>query len=90
MTLIIHYLVACQADLKVDPIPYSAKFVAPSTFPTTLYRFEKKVTQSFSVPFSFSGRSCHSALTSSALVDVLPRAREASLPANAARREVTG
>ena len=55
--------------------------VAPFTTPTTLYRFAKKVTQSFNVPFSLSSISCQSALTSSALVDVLPRARDASLPA---------
>lgn len=56
--------------------------VAPSTTPTTLYRLEKNVTQSLSVLCSFSGRSFHSGLTSSALVDVFPRALDASLPAN--------
>ena len=69
------------APLDTSAYAASSKFVAPSTRPTTLYRFEKKVTQSLSVDFSLSGRSCQSGLTSSGLVDVLPRAREASLPA---------
>lgn len=60
-----------------------SKFVAPCTTPTTLYRFEKKVTQSFSVSFSLSDRSCQSGLTSSGFVEVLPRALDASLPAKA-------
>lgn len=55
--------------------------MAPSTVPTTLYLFEKNLTQSLSVPFSFSGRSFHSGKTSSGLVEVLPSALEASLPA---------
>lgn len=53
-----------------------------ATFPTTLYLLEKKVSQSSSVPFSLSSRSEISADTSSAFVEVLPRARDASLPAN--------
>ena len=59
-------------------------FVAPSTSPTTLYLLEKKVTQSSSVPFSFSFRSCQLGLTSSAFVDVFPSALDASFPANTA------
>ena len=59
-----------------------SKLVAPSTLPTTLYRLEKKVTQSFRTPFSLSLRCFHSEVTSSALVDVLASAPEASLPAN--------
>lgn len=54
---------------------------APSRTPTTLYLLLKKVIQSFSTPCSFSSRVFQSGLTSSALVDVLPRAREASCPA---------
>lgn len=60
-------------------------FVAPSTTPTTLYRLEKKVIQSFKTPFSLSSRSCHSGSASSGLVEVFPRALEASLPANTRR-----
>lgn len=56
-------------------------FVAPSTIPTTLYRFEKKVIQSSRVDFSLSSRSCQSGLTSSGLVDVFPSALDASFPA---------
>lgn len=44
--------------------------------------------QSLRVDFSLSSRSCQSGLTSSALVEVLPRAREASLPANTGARQV--
>ncbi len=73
--------------MPCKPYAASSKFVAPSTRPTTLYRLEKKVTQSLSVDFSLSGRSCQSALTSSALVDVLPSAREASLPAKTVNRK---
>lgn len=54
---------------------------APSRTPTTLYLLLKKVIQSFSTPCSFSSRVFQSGLTFSALVDVLPRAREASCPA---------
>jgi hypothetical protein len=36
-----------------------------------------------------SGRSCHSGLTSSGLVDVFARAREASLPAKTAHSHAT-
>lgn len=63
----------------------SSIFVAPSTTPTTLYRLEKNLIQSLSTPFSLSPRSFQSDETSSALVEVLPRAREASLPAKAAQ-----
>ena len=55
--------------------------MAPSTVPTTLYLLEKNLTQSLSVPFSLSLRSFHSGETSSGLVEVLPSALEASLPA---------
>ncbi len=61
---------------------YPSIFVAPSTTPTILYRFEKYVNQSSSVFFSFSSRSAHSGRTSSTLVLVRARAREASLPVN--------
>ena len=59
----------------------SSKFVAPSTTPTTLYLFEKNLIQSLSTPFSLSLRSFHSGETSSGLVEVFPRALEASFPA---------
>lgn len=55
--------------------------MAPSTTPTTLYLLEKNLIQSFRTPFSLSGRSFHSGATSSGFVEVIPRAREASLPA---------
>lgn len=60
---------------------YYSMFVAPATTPTTLYRFEKNVTQSSRTFFSASVKTLQSATASSSLVDVLPRAREASLPA---------
>lgn len=53
-----------------------------ATTPTMLYRFEKNVIQSLSVCCSFSGRSSQSGRTSSAFVEVIPRARDASWPAN--------
>lgn len=46
-----------------------------------LYLLEKKVIQSFRVLFSLSSRSCQFELTSSGLVEVFPRALDASLPA---------
>jgi hypothetical protein len=61
---------------------FQADYDSAFTIPTTLYRFEKKVIQSLSVPCSFSGRSFQSGRTSSALVEVRARAREASWPAN--------
>ena len=42
--------------------------------------------QSFSTPFSLSGRSDHSGDTSSAFVEVFPSARDASCPANTRER----
>ncbi|KAF4635070.1 hypothetical protein G7Y89_g3032 [Cudoniella acicularis] len=60
------------------------KFFAPSTKPTTLYRFEKNVSQSSNTPFSLSLTSYQSGRTSSAFVEVVARAREASWPANTA------
>lgn len=57
------------------------RFVAPSTLPTTLYRFEKKVSQSSRTPFSLSDKVDQSGETSSALVELKPKAREASWPA---------
>lgn len=60
-----------------------SRLLAPSTTPTTLYRLEKKVTQSLRVPFSLSSKSFHSGDTSSALVEVLASARDASCPAKA-------
>lgn len=58
------------------------RFVAPSTIPMMLYRFEKNVNQSSNTFFWSSGRSDQSGRTSSAFVEVMPRAREASWPAN--------
>lgn len=54
----------------------------PSTCPTTLYRFEKKVIQSSNTFFLSSSRSFQSGRTSSGFVDERARAREASWPAN--------
>lgn len=70
-------------SLALALVPTSSSYwlVAPSTTPTMLYLLLKKVTQSSSVDFSFSSRSCQSELTSSALVELLPSAREASFPA---------
>src|SRR5690349_19026869 len=75
-------LTICLSQATADGPGYSSKFVAPATFPTTLYRLEKKVFQSFSVDFSFSSKSFQSACTSSAFVELLASARDASLPAN--------
>lgn len=58
------------------------RFVAPSTLPTMLYRFEKKVSQSSRTPFSLSDNVDQSGETSSAFVELKPKAREASWPAN--------
>ena len=46
-----------------------------------LYRLEKNVNQSSRVPFSLSESVDQSGLTSSAFVEVIPRARDASWPA---------
>lgn len=74
-------LETCSDSPDAQSRTYSM-FVAPWTTPTTLYLLEKNVIQSFKVPLSLSSRSCHSAFTSSGLVEVFPRALEASFPAN--------
>jgi hypothetical protein len=58
------------------------RFVAPSTFPTTLYRLLKKVNHSANTVLCLSSRSLHSGTQSSGLRDEVARAREGSLPAN--------
>jgi len=76
------YSKTCMCKSKCLQQDYGSAF----TIPTILYRFVKKVIQSFSVPCSFSGRSSQVGRTSSALVEVRARAREASWPANAELR----
>jgi hypothetical protein len=62
---------------------YAAAASSPfTTYPTTLYLLLKNVFQSSSVFFFSSSKSSHSALTSSAFVEVSARARDASWPAN--------
>lgn len=76
-----------SSPLLTSPRPYPM-FVAPSITPTILYRLLKKINQSSSVFFSPSGRSSQSGRTSSGLSDDMPRAREASWPANTVRTQV--
>ena len=71
--------------LMIIPTKAYSMLVAPATTPTMLYLLEKKVIQSLRTPFSLSSRSCQSEETSSGLVEVFPRALEASLPANTTR-----
>lgn len=83
VTVWVHSLVLSARDASAS----HSMLVAPSTCPTTLYRLEKKVTQSFKTPFSLSLRSSQLGRASSGLVDVLPRALEASLPAKTVARQ---
>jgi hypothetical protein len=76
------YSKTCMCKIKCLQQDYDSAF----TIPTTLYRFEKNVIQSSSVPFSFSGRSSQFGRTSSTFVEVRARAREASWPANTVLR----